>query len=173
MSEKEYVIIYYRELAEEKRLYDRLIWQIPTLVLAITTGIVAVAYGYVQDNAIRALILFIGMFWVFAMLVVTVKHQYFGMIQRKLLMFIEHEYMHLPPVQRLTRRKTIREFAERAGQDEEAALWSEVYDATNMWSAPHGLEKLSAWRTLKWSVMLTLLVLIALEGYSLASLLLG
>ena len=85
MSEKEYVIAYCREFAEDKRLYDRLIWQIPTLVLAITTGIVAVAYSYVQDDAIRAVIFFLGIFWVFAMLVVTIKHQYFGMVQRKLL----------------------------------------------------------------------------------------
>ena len=176
MSEKEYVIAYYRELAEDKRLYDRLIWQIPTLVLTITTGIVAVAYSYVQDDAIRAVIFFLGIFWVFAMLVVTIKHQYFGMVQRKLLILIEHKYMHLPPVQRFTRRETIeylRELAKRAGRDEEAALWSEIYDAASTWNAPHGLERLSAWRILKWSVILTLLVLMALEGYSLASLFLG
>ena len=172
------MIAYYRELAEEKRLYDRLIWQIPTLVLAITTGIVAVAYSYVQETVTRVVIIFLGIFWVFAMLVVTTKHQYFGMIQRKLLMHIEYKYMRLPPVQRFTKKETInylRELALKAGQEAEAAFWHEVYGTIkDLWDSPRSfLEKMSAWRMLKWSIMLTLLILMALECYLLASLFLS
>lgn len=160
----EYLKAFYHEIGENRRLYDRLIWEIPTLTITIASGIVALAFGYVQNSVVRAVVILLAIFWVFAMLVVSTKHQYFARIQAKRLAMIEYD-MGFVPLQRFTRKKTVKSMAEKS-KGEERRVWSDIYSKIEEhWDDPKGLERLSAWRTLRWSIMATLLSLIILEFY--------
>ena len=158
----EYLKAFYYEIGENKRLYDRLIWEIPTLTITIASGIVALAFGYVQNSVVRAVVILLAIFWVFAMLVVSTKHQYFARIQAKRLTMIECD-MGFAPLQRFTRKEILKDMT---GEGDGCSEISGEIE--KCWDDPKGLERLSAWKTLRLSITATLLSLVILELYVIA-----
>ncbi|HDI01054.1 MAG TPA: hypothetical protein ENF78_01290 [Candidatus Bathyarchaeota archaeon] len=130
-----------------------------------------------QNEVARAAILVVAMIWAYAMLIATVKHQYFVGLQKKRLMMMEYFYMGVEPLQRFTHRDTLRRISERAladGDEKSADLWSQIYEAARHWEFPHGfLERQSAHKWLKRSILVNLLTLSALEAYTVLSVILG
>ena len=74
---KEARIKQYERLTEDWRFHHKLIWEIPTVAVAIMAGIFVVSYTQLQSfPQIRILLLFVGGFLLFGLTVAVVKHRF-------------------------------------------------------------------------------------------------
>lgn len=67
----------YERLAEDWRFHHKLIWEIPTVAVAIMAGILAVSYTQLQSfPPPRIVLLFVGGVLLFGLTVAVVKHRF-------------------------------------------------------------------------------------------------
>ena len=67
----------YRQLREDWRHYDRLIWGAPSIVITITGIVIGIAYGTVENLLVRAGLLFAASLWTFTLFISIRKHRLF------------------------------------------------------------------------------------------------
>ncbi|OGD54032.1 hypothetical protein A3K80_00250 [Candidatus Bathyarchaeota archaeon RBG_13_38_9] len=146
----DYLIAHYEEIGKECLFLDRLIWEIPSLALAIIVGIITVAYYYVSTLLIRMILLLIGIFWYFTIIVATEKHMLFVWNRKERLMLIEDRYFKIPDLPNVQR------FGE-----------SKWYNgSTQHWKQLKGIQKLRAHDFLKTALYVTFIVLLFLEAHN-------
>jgi hypothetical protein len=104
MSDEE--ITQYNQCSEDWRHYDRAIWQMPTVTITIASGILAVAYRYVNEFLPRAVILFLGGLLLLSITVALVKHRVFQEQRTGFLLDIEKDWVASGRVTRTIKRKT-------------------------------------------------------------------
>lgn len=153
-KDKDYLIAHYHEVGEASRLYDRLIWEVPSIAIAIVGGLITAAYVREQPPVVRTLLTGIAAMWAFGVIVFAVKHQFFVRIQKKRLAVLEHEAFEIP---RLQRSGDTKEY-------EELGIM-EPYPKD-----PEGLERLGAHRTLNVILWVMFLCAAGLTTYNLISL---
>lgn len=66
----------YRQLREDWRHYDKLIWAAPSIVITITGILIGIAYK-IENLGIRLALLGMASVWIFTLLVSIVKHRLF------------------------------------------------------------------------------------------------
>jgi hypothetical protein len=74
---KEARIKQYERLTEDWRFHHKLIWEIPTVAVAIMAGILAVSYTQLESSSVpRIILLFVGGGLLFGLTVAVVKHRF-------------------------------------------------------------------------------------------------
>lgn len=85
------LIIQYQQLLEHYRTLDRQAWQVPSVAIAIFGGIVVAAFKCIADPAAASIVLLIGVFFCFSLLIAVVKYRYFQRRFLKKIREIEEE----------------------------------------------------------------------------------
>ena len=67
----------YEQCYEDWRHYDNNVWQLPSVTIAIASGLIAIAYEYVTNPFPRFIILFLGFWLTLSLTVALVKHRLF------------------------------------------------------------------------------------------------
>lgn len=75
-EEHEARIAQYNRFAEDWRHISTLIWQIPTIAIAVMTGVIGVSFEFL-DNLPRILLLAVGAFFLFTLCIALAKHRLF------------------------------------------------------------------------------------------------
>jgi len=88
-QEKEFSIQQYRECYESLRQHDRLIWQTPTIAVAIAGGLGVAAFEYVTDPCAQGCLFMFGAILTACLLYAVIKHRYFSGIEQETLCKIE------------------------------------------------------------------------------------
>jgi len=104
-KDKDDLRAHYEEVGEESRLYDRLIWEIPSVAMAIVGAFIAVAYGYIFNLWVRLVLLILAALWLFMVLVVSTRHMFFVDRQKMRLIDIEENSFEISSLQRFSKRK--------------------------------------------------------------------
>jgi len=77
-SDKENLRIQYHQCIENYRMFDRHVWQVPSVTILIASAIVGVAFGYLKDALIASSILLLsGMILSFSMFIAVKKYRFF------------------------------------------------------------------------------------------------
>ena len=92
----------YREAAADWRHYDNVIWQLPSVSIALTTGIIAATFTLIDDNFVRFIILLIGTFLMGSLAFSLVKHRLFHNARTDTLEDLEAKYDVSFPIKRRT-----------------------------------------------------------------------
>jgi len=66
-----------RQCWEDWRHFDSLIWQIPSLSVAIVGGLLAIAYYAIQETTERGLVILLAALFLLVMTLALYKHRYF------------------------------------------------------------------------------------------------
>jgi len=138
---------HYEEVGEECRLYDRLIWEIPSLAVTVVGALIVVTYAYINVIYVRIFVLLSAALWLYAIIITTIKHMFFAGIQKKRLMTIEEKGFLIPNLQRFTVSK-------------DQAI------ETSHWEKASGLQKQRAHAWLKRVLVLTLFLVVFLFLYN-------
>jgi len=84
------LLMQYNRLSEDVRNLDRISWQVPSVAVAITAGLLGVAYQYLQ-GAIRVCVLLLGGFFVLSLTIALAKHRLMMDVRSRFLQQIERE----------------------------------------------------------------------------------
>ena len=66
----------YRELSEDWRHRDQMIWATPTVIITVSVVLMGIAFQ-ISNLFVRLVILLAGLFWTFAMIHALIKHHYY------------------------------------------------------------------------------------------------
>lgn len=91
----------YRQIWENLRNHDRLIWQLPSTSAAIAGGIGIAAFQFVSDKLTRELVILVGVILTGILLRAMIKHRYFSGVEQETLTKMEDD-MKLKRIQRKT-----------------------------------------------------------------------
>mgnify|MGYP007042435266 CR=1 FL=1 len=80
----------YERIAEDMRSVDRISWELPSVAVAIMTGIVAVSYYYLT-GLIRFSVLFLGGFFLLTLTIANAKNRFMMDVKTRFLQQIERE----------------------------------------------------------------------------------
>jgi purine-cytosine permease-like protein len=80
----------YRQLREDWRHYDKLIWGASSIVITITGIMIGIAYGTIENLWVRAGLLGVAAFWTFTLFISIVKHRFFQSARSKRFQMIEN-----------------------------------------------------------------------------------
>ena len=68
----------YQQCVENYRLWDRFLWQVPTVTIAIASGIIGIAFSYLKHNlGASSAVLSFGVIFSFSLYVAVVKYRFF------------------------------------------------------------------------------------------------
>lgn len=76
----ERLLVQYKENQENQRSLVRLLWEIPTIAIAISSAFLVASYGYFGTSnftLLRAILLFFGSLLMFSVFLAVVKHRHF------------------------------------------------------------------------------------------------
>lgn len=90
----------HKDLSEDKREYDRLIFAIPSVASAIDGIFLGIAYGYIAEPLPRLILLLTAILFTSVIAIANIKHRYFSDIVTENLMILEHGLRW--PIQRVT-----------------------------------------------------------------------
>jgi hypothetical protein len=97
----------YERLAEDWRLHQNLIWQIPSVAIVIIGGILTVSYSFLNGIP-RAILLGIGSVLIFALTTALAKHRLGAEARSQFLVDLETEIFRIKQIP--TKTKDIKEF---------------------------------------------------------------
>ena len=97
----------YDRLAEDWRLHHNLVWQIPSVAIAIIGGILTVSYSFL-DGMPRAVLLGIGSVLIFALTTALPKHRLGADGRSQFLLDLETEIFKVKPIP--TKTNDIKEY---------------------------------------------------------------
>jgi len=80
----------YERIAEDMRNIDRISWELPSVAVAIMTGLVAVSYYYLT-GLIRFSVLFLGGCFLLTLTIANAKHRFMMDVKTRFLQQIERE----------------------------------------------------------------------------------
>lgn len=98
------VLAQYHEIQENQRSTVRLIWEIPTIAIAISTAFLVASYNYFPDNnsinhlLVRSMLLFFGSLLMFIAFLEVIKHRHFRGVWLEYLKRIEKCELGLEPI---------------------------------------------------------------------------
>lgn len=72
--------ILFQEISKDWRFRSNLIYSIPSVLVTISSGLLGLSYGVLGSESqteIRILVLLIGLFWSFTMVLKMIKHRYY------------------------------------------------------------------------------------------------
>ena len=90
-KDKDFLVAHYSEVGEESRLYDKLIWEVPSIAIVIVSALLIAAYAHTPNLLLRTLFTALAALWTFGMIVFVSKHQFFAALQKKRLMIFGRE----------------------------------------------------------------------------------
>jgi len=92
MEDKENLRAQYRECVENYRMWDRHIWQLPSITILIVSAIIGGAFGILKDHLLAScFLLVLGTIFSFSMFVALEKHRFFQKCTINLMRDIENE----------------------------------------------------------------------------------
>ena len=153
-KDKDFLIAHYREVANESRLYDRLIWEIPSIAIAIVGALLTAAYVYAPDIWLRTLLTGFAAMWAFGVIVFAEKHEFFAILKKKRLARLEEEVFGISNLQRFGDPKK----------------YEKLEVTKSHWEKPRGLRHLRAHSTLNVILWIMFLCVAGLTTYNLISL---
>ena len=83
--------VQYAQLSEDFRLYDRVIWQIPSVLVLICSAVIGVSYSAITDHWARGALLMIGFSLALALGLALVKHRFFQATRIDVLKTLEED----------------------------------------------------------------------------------
>jgi hypothetical protein len=89
---EQYEISQYEQCHEDWRHFDNAIWQMPSIAIAVASGLLAISYEFVEDLLPRAVILFFGFLICSSLTVALIKHRLFLDERTKILKKIEKNW---------------------------------------------------------------------------------
>jgi hypothetical protein len=154
-KDKDFLIAHYREVSNESRAYDRLIWEIPSIAIVILGALFTAAYVHTPPSILlRTVLTGFAALWAFGVIVFAKKHEFFNGIQKKRLMRLEDEAFEIINLQRLSDPKKYKKLEIKKSH----------------WEEPKGLQHLGAHHTLNgilWIMFLSAVSLTILNFISL------
>lgn len=153
-KDKDFLIAHYHEVSDESRAYDRLIWEIPSIAIAIVGALLTAAYVYAPNILIRTLLTGFAAMWAFGVMVFAAKHEFFNGLQKKRLMRLEDEAFEILNLQRFGDPKK----------------YEKLEVVKSHWEKPKGLQRLGAHHTLNIVLWIMFLCVAGLTTYNLISL---
>jgi len=154
-KDKDFLIAHYREVGEESRLYDRLIWEVPSIAIAIVGALLIAAYAYAPNMLLRTLLTGLATIWAFGVIIFAVKHEFFVTRQKTRLTILEEECFGILNLQRFT----------------DPRKFQKLKVEKSHWEKPKGLQHLSAHSTLNVVLWIMFLCVAGLTTCNLISLL--
>jgi len=151
-KDKDFLIAHYHEVGDESRLYDRLIWEVPSIAIAIISGLLIAAYAYAPNLLLRALLTALAAIWAFGMIVFVTKHQFFVIRKKERLMTLEERGFGMLNLQRST--------------DPDDPKVQALGLQTSHWERAKGLNQWSAHRSLKRTLWIMFICLAGLTIYN-------
>jgi uncharacterized membrane protein len=77
-NDRDNLRIQYQQCIENFRMWDRHVWQVPSVVILINSAIIGVAFGYLKDALIpSSMLLLFGMILSFSMFIAVKKYRFF------------------------------------------------------------------------------------------------
>lgn len=101
-KDKNFLIAHYNEVGEESRLYDRLLWELPSIAIAIASGLLITSYVVTSSPVLSLICTALATIWVFVMIIAAKKHEYFVSLQKARLMTLEENGFSILNLQRVT-----------------------------------------------------------------------
>lgn len=99
---KENLIIQYQQCVENYRMWDRHVWQVPSVTILIGSAIVGVAFGPLRGSLIpSSLVLIFGMILSLAMFIAVKKYRFFQYHTIEMMRIIEKD-LSLQPLPLIT-----------------------------------------------------------------------
>jgi cadmium resistance protein CadD (predicted permease) len=98
----QFIMAQYEEVYKSFHRHDNLIWQIPSVAVAINSGILIVGLRYFGRQPVFSILMVIAIVFTLALLYATIKHRYFSRIEERTLRAIEKE-CNLKLIQRTTK----------------------------------------------------------------------
>jgi small-conductance mechanosensitive channel len=98
----QFIMAQYEEVYKSFHRHDNLIWQIPSVAVAINSGILIVGLRYFGRQPVFSILMVIAIVFTLALLYATIKHRYFLRIEERTLRAIEKE-CNLKLIQRTTK----------------------------------------------------------------------
>ena len=95
----------YEQTLNDWRMYDNVIWQLPSLSLAISSGIIVLAYGTLQDIIPRMFILLIGFLMQSGLTIALWKHRVYQDCRIEIINDIESKWAQDGEIKRVVARK--------------------------------------------------------------------
>ncbi|MFP3401860.1 MAG: hypothetical protein RXP91_06360 [Nitrososphaeria archaeon] len=91
---RQFLILHqYDRAADDYRMYDQAIWQIPSVSITITSDVFAVAFGFIKTNyVIMGTVLILGGIFDLTLLIALSKHRLFQDARAHLMDKIEKEF---------------------------------------------------------------------------------
>jgi small-conductance mechanosensitive channel len=122
-SNLQFIMAQYQEAYRSFHRHDDLIWQIPSVAVAINSGILVVGLSYFGRQPVFSTLMVIAILSTLALLYATIKHRYFSRIEERTLRAIERECK-LKLIQRTTKPES-----DEAYWYEETPAWHEILSA--------------------------------------------
>jgi small-conductance mechanosensitive channel len=122
-SNLQFIMAQYQEAYRSFHRHDNLIWQIPSVAVAINSGILVVGLSYFGRQPVSSTLIVIAILSTLALLYATIKHRYFSRIEERTLRVIERECK-LKLIQRTTKPES-----DEAYWYEETPAWHEILSA--------------------------------------------
>jgi len=154
-KDKDFVLAHYHEVGEESRLYDRLIWEVPSIAIVIISALLIAAYAYAPNLLLRMILTALAAVWAFGMIIFAVKHQYFVGLKKIRLMTLEEKCFGMLNLQRFTDPDKAKNLKLRKSH----------------WERPEGLQHQSAHRWLMGTLWIMFVSLVGLTIWNLVDLL--
>lgn len=137
----------YEQSREDWRHFNDSIWQLPSIAVAIASGILALSYEYVKTPGPRSVILFFGFLICLAFVIALIKHRLFMNERTRNITIIENSWSQGPQVKIIDRVKI---------------KTDDIADTEKSW-----YHRISAYCCLVFIVFLTSIILLALSAYNL------
>ncbi len=156
-KDKDFLIAHYHEVGEESRLYDRLIWEVPSIAILIISALLIAAYAYAPNLLLRTILTALATLWAFGTIVFAVKHQFFVVLQKTRLMTLEEKGFGMLNLQRFSSDKKTKNLKLQKSH----------------WERPEGLQQLSAHTWLNRILQIMFLSLLGLTIWNLVDFLIN
>jgi small-conductance mechanosensitive channel len=98
----QFIMAQYEEAYKSFHRHDDLIWQIPSVAVAINSGLLIVGLRYSGSQLVSSSLIVVAILSTLALLYATIKHRYFSRIEERTLRAIEKECK-LKHIQRTTK----------------------------------------------------------------------
>jgi len=121
--DSQFIMAQYEEVYKSFHRHDNLIWQIPSVAVAINSGILIVGLRYFGRQPVFSILMVIAIVFTLALLYATIKHRYFSRIEERTLRAIEKE-CNLKLIQRTTKTEP-----SDAYWHKETPAWHEILSA--------------------------------------------
>jgi len=97
-TREQLIVAQFNRVANDFRQFDQMIWQVPSVAVTLTSFIFAVSLNYVHNSLISGIILLMGGFFDFSLVVALNKHRLYEDVRARYLEEIEKAFniKHLP-----------------------------------------------------------------------------